>query len=52
MLQVKDLISNVEGKIDELEVRLENCHDDDSFYQISDAIDDLCEMLDWLYSVS
>lgn len=48
MLQVKGLISKVESVIDELEIKLENCYDDDSFQQTSDTIDDLCEMLDWL----
>ena len=52
MLQFKGLISKVESVIDELEIKLENCHDDDSFQETRDTIDELCEMLDWLYSMS
>ena len=52
MLKFEGLISKVESVIDELEIKLENCQDDDSFQETRYIINELCEMLDWLYSVS
>ena len=52
MAQYEGLILKVESVIDELEIKLENCQDDDSFQETRDTIDELCEMLDWLYSIS